>query len=101
MYVSATANQIASAIDLHIRSFGGSYSSWYVGIAADANDRLINGHNATGNANAARYWDAGDEPTARAIEQHFCNKGCRGACGGGDWRTKYVYVYKITPLTRQ
>lgn len=101
MYVSGTANQIASAIDNHIRAVGGVYSAWYVGIAADPNDRLVNGHNANGTANAARYWDAGDENAARAIEQHFCQKGCRGGGGGGDWRTKYVYVYKISPLTRE
>lgn len=94
-------NQIATAIDLHIRAFGGAYSEWYVGIAADPSDRLINGHNANSAANAALYWDAGNDGTARAVEQHFVDKGCRGGGGGGDWQTKFVYVYKISQLTRE
>jgi len=94
-------NGIATAIDQHIWSNGGSYPAWYVGIAADANDRLINGHNANGVSNAARFWDAGEQNAARAIEQHFMSKGCRGGCGGGDWRTRHVYVYKISATTRE
>lgn len=96
-----TAQQIASSIDSHIRSIGRGYGSWYVGIAADPNDRLINGHNADGNANAARYWDCGSESVARQVEAAFLNAGCRGGGGGGDHNTRYAYVYIISPTTRE
>ena len=90
-----TGSQIATAIDTHIRTYGGPYSAWYCGIAADPNARTLNGHN------AARYWDAGSDAIARSIEQHFIAKGCKGGDGGGDHRTRYVYVYKISLTTRE
>ena len=99
--ITINGQQIASAIESHISARGGQYSNWYVGIAADANDRLVNGHNATTADNDALYWDAGSDTVARSIEQHFIDKGCKGGDGGGDHRTKYVYVYKISRLTRE
>ena len=100
-FVQATANSIAAAIDRHIRTYGGAYSAWYVGVACDPNDRLLNGHNANGQSNAARYWDAGSEETARSIERFFIKKGCQGGAGGGDSNTKYVYVYKVSSSTME
>lgn len=99
--ITTTGSPIATAIDTHIRTYGGPYSAWYCGITADPNDRLINGHNADGRNNAARYWDAGSDAVARRIEQHFFAKGCKGGGGGGDHRTRYVYVYKISLTTRE
>jgi len=100
MFVQATANGIATAIDRHLAAYGGSYSAWYVGVTADPNDRLINGHNADGHNNAARYWDAGSEQTARSIERFFIQKGVQGGTGGGD-APRYIYVYKMSQATRQ
>ena len=96
-----TAQQIVNAVDSHIRANGGGYPSWYVGIAADPNDRLINGHNADGNGNAARYWDCGSDAVARQVESAFINAGCRGGGRGGDRNTKFAYVYRISQTTRE
>jgi len=101
MLTTTMAQQAASAIDNHIRYHGGAYSSWYCGISANPNDRLIKGHNATTQANAAWHWDAGSETEARNIEEHFHGKGCKGSGGGGDHDTRYVYVYRISTSTRE
>ena len=101
MFNQGNADSIARAIESHIATHGGAYSAWYCGIAADPNDRLVNGHNATTARNAAGYWDAGSAETARAIEQFFLKKGCQGGSGGGDWQTRHVYVYKVDYLTTQ
>ncbi|HOX27453.1 MAG TPA: hypothetical protein PLU44_17025 [Candidatus Krumholzibacteria bacterium] len=93
------AQAVASAIAVHIQCYGGQYSGWYVGISKDPNDRLLNGHNATSQRNAARYWDAATADAARAIEQHFLGQGCRGSWGGGNDSARYVYVYKIDLMT--
>jgi hypothetical protein len=60
------------------------YSEFYIGIAADPNDRLINGHKVTiGIPNI--YWTTPLQTNiVRAIEKHFLSKGARGGPGGGD-----------------
>ena len=95
------AQQIVNAMDNHIQANGGGYPSWYVGIAADPNDRLLNGHNADGGQNAARYWDCGSETVARQVEAAFLKASCRGGCGGGDHNTRYAYAYRISRTTRE
>ena len=101
MFMQTTANSIAGQIDDHIALHGGINAEWYIGIAADPNDRLVNGHNATTQRNDAMYWDASNDEIARAIEQHFLKKGCKGGPGGGGPGTRFVYVYKIDYLTTQ
>ncbi len=100
MITDYTSQQIVNGIDAHIRYHGGTYSSWYCGISADANDRLLNGHSANSQANAARYWDAGSEMAAREIEKYFLDRGCQGG-GGGGYNPRQVYVYRISPTTRE
>ncbi len=92
------AQQIINAIDGHIRANGGGYPDWYVGIAADPNDRLVNGHNVDGNGNAACYWDCGSDAVARQVEAAFIKASCQG---GGDRNTKHAYVYRISFTARE
>jgi hypothetical protein len=95
------AQQVVDAMNSHIQNTGGGYSSWYVGIASDPNDRLHNGHNADGTNSAARYWDCGYDAVARQVEAAFLRAGCRGGGGGGDRNTRYAYTYRISPTTRE
>ncbi len=101
MFIQATADSIAAQIENHVSLHGGGYSAWYVGITSDPTDRIVNGHNANSQRNAAMYWDAQNEETVRVIEQHFIDKGCQGGGGGGNWDTRYVYVYKTDYLTTE
>ncbi len=99
--MAVMTNQAAADINGYIRRCGGSYSGWYVGIASDARDRLFNGHGVREHGGAWILRDAGSEAAARRIEQYFLSLGCRGGPGGGDWGSRYVYAYKVTPLTRE
>lgn len=80
---------------------GTYYQQFYVGIATDPNDRLINGHGVDHTV-PNLYWNISlDTDIVRAIEKYFLNKGAKGGPGGGDNNTKYIYTYLITPKTRQ
>lgn len=83
----------------YIRQNGGVCGNWYVGVAADARDRLFNEHNVLEKGGAWTYQDCGTDTVARQVENHFLRLGCQGGPGGGDHRSKYVYAYKITPTT--
>jgi len=98
---ASSINEVARRIDSYIREHGGAYSSWYCGIASSPEDRLFNDHNVDKQRGAWIYDNAGSESSARQIEQHFLNKGCKGGGGGGDYTTRYVYAYKITSSTRE
>lgn len=101
MTTTVNINQIAANIDAHIRKCGGGYPSWYVGIATDPRERLFRGHNVDEKNGAWIYKDAGNDTNARAIEDHFIKKGCKGGDGGGSTTSRYVYAYKITSTTRE
>jgi len=84
----------------YMGKFGGYYSDWYAGVAADAKDRLVSGHGVS-ETDAWIFHDCGTDTTARQVEDHFLKLGCKGGPGGGDSSTRYFYVYRITPQTRE
>jgi hypothetical protein len=85
-------------IDSAIKRFGGRYSDWYVGIAAEVEVRLTQ-HNAQ---YESRVWyETSSEDIARAVEAHFLDLGTKGGKSGGDARTRTVYAYRISPTTKQ
>lgn len=94
-------SEIFAAIDAHIRQCGGAYSEWYCGIASDPRERLFTVHLVDERYGAWIYRDCGNDATARRVEEHFHKKGCKGAGGGGDGGTRFVYAYKITTTTRE
>ena len=93
------SNQIISDITNHIRECGGRYLDWYVGIASDPRKRLFEDHNVDEKNDAWIIRDAESEAMARKIEKYFLDLGCKGAGGGGDYSTHYVYAYKINSHT--
>lgn len=96
-----TATTVTSEINAHIRSRGGSYSAWYVGIASKPRDRLFVDHNVREQGDVWIFRDAGSATAARQIERHFLALGCKGGGGGGDNGTRFVYAYKIRPHTQE
>ena len=85
----------------YVRNWGGNYSQWYCGIAADLADRLFKAHNVDKANGAWIYRPCGSSDEARATEDYFFGLGMKGGPGGGDYATKSVYAYKITSSTRE
>ena len=100
MYQSTiSASSIISEFKNYMQKCGGAYSDWYVGVAANARDRLFNDHNVDEKNGQWIYEDCGSDSAARQVEKHFLNLGCQGGTGGGDHTTKFAYAYKIKGYT--
>ncbi len=85
-------------IKTYIESRGAIYTNWYIGIASDPTKRLTEDHNVK---HDGTWQECKNSDDARSIEEYFLRLGCKGDIGGGDYTTKYVYAYKITPETRE
>jgi hypothetical protein len=102
MATATLAEQKAIAdIDAYMKKYGGIYSAWYIGIAADPRQRLFTDHSVSEKGDAWLHTDCGNDASARKVELAFLNAGCKGGDGGGSRDTRYVYAYKITALTRE
>ena len=97
----AKNSQIIQEIVEHVRACGGSYSGWYVGVAADPRARLFNDHNVSQQHSSWIFRTCASTEEARAVEDHFIEQGMKGGAGGGDYDTTAVYAYAITSNTRQ
>jgi len=91
--------EIIKAFNEYIRARGTSYGAWYVGVAADARERLFNDHAVNERTDAWIYDTCSSSKEAREVEQHFIAQGTREGPGGGDASTKSVYAYRIAPHT--
>jgi hypothetical protein len=94
----ATESSIIS--DISARFSGQRYKDCYIGIAADARDRLFNGHGVSEDSGLWIYRTAVGHRVARNVEQHFLNAGMDGGPSGGDQSTRQVYAYKKTSSTQ-
>lgn len=97
-----TKTEIKQKIVSHMRSCEPNTRNWYVGIAAKPEERLFEDHNVSKLHGCWIHSDAGDHQTARQIEKEILDEyGTRGGGGGGDYRTKHVYAYRITSTTKE
>lgn len=92
---------IISKFEEYMRQYGTRYDEFYVGIAKDPIDRLKNGHCVDHTIPHVYWTEALHSTVVRNIEKYFLSQGSKGGPGGGDETTCYIYVYKITPKTRQ
>jgi hypothetical protein len=86
-------------IKAHVAECGGSYPQWYVGVAADARQRLFNDHAVSEKGDSWIYRQCTSSDVARAVEKHFLAQSMKGGSGGGDDTSDYVYAYKIARHT--
>ncbi|MBN2595418.1 MAG: hypothetical protein JXR82_01370 [Marinifilaceae bacterium] len=95
------ANTIIQEIHDHLVNGcgGGNYSDYYVGITKDINERLFGAHKVPTKGHCYIYREAYNDTDARVIEKYYLNKGMRGGDGGGDRKSVFVYVYKISRFT--
>lgn len=77
------------------------YKKFYIGIAADATDRLFKGHSVDREKDIWIYRIASSDNVAREIEKHFLDKGFDGGPGGGDEGTKQVYCFLQNSHTKR
>ena len=100
--MSHAASEIISEIGAHIRKRGGVGHQWYVGIAADARDRLFSDHQVQKEGGVWIYRTANTHWDARQAEDHLVKQfGTCGGPSGGGAATRSVYAYKITAYTKQ
>lgn len=93
--MAKSEEEIRAEIKGHIDRKGGPYSSWYVGIAEDARDRLFDGHGVDDKNDLWIFDTASSADAARRIEDYFVNElGTDGGTGGGGKDTDKVYAYK-------
>jgi len=97
--LNAEEIKIIKEIEDYVSKCGGFFSSWYVGIAENPEDRLFNEHNVSEKNGNWMYQPTSSSATARNTEQHFLGLGMDGGSGGGDYLSKAVYCYKKTYST--
>ena len=73
------------------------YRYFYIGITDNIQERLFNYHQPDSGHN---YFQADTEEIARSVERYFLKKGMQGDTGGGK-QPIYVYVYLISPNTKE
>lgn len=80
---------------------GTSYKKLYIGIAADATERLFKGHSVDREKDIWIYRTASSDDVAREIEKHFIDLGFDGGPGGGDEDSKQIYCFMQNSHTRR
>jgi hypothetical protein len=98
---TATKSSIVADIKAYVAKCGGKYSDWYVGIAADPEQRLFNDHAVSKESGAWIWVRAASSDDARAAEKSLLALGMTGGPGGGDDDSDCVYAYKITSTTQE
>ena len=97
-----TRVQIIADIEAYIGNNSANFGNRYVGIAADPRDRLFNDHDVSEKGDAWIFREATSSAVAREVEDYFIDvKGTLGGAGGGNYRSRSVYAYKIKPHTRE
>lgn len=90
---------IEQEFDACINRSKAGYREWYVGLAANPQERLFDGHNVSQKDGAWIHRDAGSGLMAKDIETIFLKKGCKGGPSQKD-SPRHVYAYKMTRTTR-
>ena len=80
---------------------GTPYKKMYIGITADATDRLFKEHSVDREKDVWIFRTASSDVVAREIEQHFIDLGFDGGTGGGDEKSKMVYCFLQNNHTRR
>jgi hypothetical protein len=93
--------KIIKEFESFMLTHGTHYNQFYVGIAANPETRLRDGHNVD-HTIPNIYWSSPiHTDIVRSIEKYFLEKGSKGGPGGGDNNTVYIYAYFITSKTQQ
>jgi hypothetical protein len=92
---SMSRKQIQKDIEDYIQDHGGDYSTWCVGVTANAKRRLFQVHKVDKTKGLYIRRRARSAEKAHEVEQHFLNKGCELATGTGDDGADRIYAYWV------
>ena len=90
--------EIVAEIGSQVKAYPNS--ELYVGITSDIESRVHGDHKVPKKDGWFISSSADSNKIARDVEKFFLNKGMEGGIGGGDYSSKYVYVYHITSSTK-
>ena len=99
-----TSNKIITDINDHLaKSNKQSYSDFYIGITNDINRRLFWEHNVPKNGHRYITCPAGNETTARYVEDYYLKKWMKwwSWWWNWNWDAIYVYCYEISSNTNE
>lgn len=98
-----TADQIVLEVKNYIITWNKPFTSWYVGITAEPNQRVFIAHGVRNdNLHGWIVRECQNSNDARNIEEYFVNTvGTKGNVGGGDDKSNFVYAYEITNYTNE
>ena len=98
--MAESGEQIISGIVKYVTGHGGDFRNWYVGITEDLDRRLFEEHNVSERRDQWIACEAASNKIARYAE------GCliqlynmRGGEGGGHFRSRSVYAYRVEEYT--
>jgi len=97
---AVSPHQAAQDIEQYIDQRSGPYSAWYCGVATDPEARLFTDHGVNKQGDAWIFRGCANDTEARQVEDYFLKKGCKGAPGGGDRNSRFVYAYRMNSHTR-
>ena len=99
--MAKSKKEIIEEIEAYMAKRGGDIEDWYVGISANARERLFDDHSVDEKKGAWIIRGTSSDSVARDIEKYFLAKGAQGGTGGGDAESTAVYAYKTTSDTRE
>lgn len=97
--MAETVQQVYDGIKAYIDNQGQPYSSWYAGIASNAETRLFTDHNVSRENDKCVHNQCAGNQDARNVEAVLLKLGCDGG-GGGDQSSTHVYAYLKSPNTK-
>lgn len=77
------------------------YKDIFCGVASYPKERLFENHKIDMNSNDWAYDYCDDVETARKVQKHFLDKGCKGSNVLPSSSSNSIYIYKMNPNTRQ
>lgn len=84
--------QIITEFEKFMGENGQYYHEFYVGIAANLQDRLVNGHKVNNTVPHIYSTDALSTDVVRAIEKFFLSKGVKGGPGVAETTIRSMYT---------
>jgi hypothetical protein len=95
------AMNILTDLQKFIRRHGNQYQEWFCGTTSDPKQQLFELHRVDAFHDPWMFRACQNISEALELECTFLREGCQGIRGKGDWKARYIYIYKISQRTQQ